>query len=168
MITKSDNTSTDVLYRVAGTRSRPCRSASPESKEDHRPTIGELLRMARDPCPASPSTSLADQFRRMSPKRASERRAKAYRRSPPMMPTREIRQRQLQCWGSCARSGWRTGSADRARSNAASPDGAQYNRTESVSGAACLRELSSPTRRGRSRVPLMTLASLHCPMAMAT
>jgi beta-lactamase class A len=82
MITRSDNTSTDVLYRVAG---------GPAAVHAYLQAIGlneiyparymrELLRdVLSIPTPASSTTSLADQFRRMSPKQASARRAKAYR-----------------------------------------------------------------------------------------
>ena len=85
MITTSDNTSTDVLYRVAG---------GPEAVHAYLQALGlkeiiparyirELLRdVLSIPAPASPATSLADQFRRMKPKQAAERRARAYRANP--------------------------------------------------------------------------------------
>ena len=82
MITKSDNTSTDVLYRVAGGPAVVHAYLQALSLEEINParTIRELLRdVLSIPAPASPATSLADQFRRMSPIQASERRAKAYR-----------------------------------------------------------------------------------------
>jgi beta-lactamase class A len=85
MITKSDNTSTDVLYRVAG---------GPALVHAYLQTLGlkeiyparymrELLRdVLSIPAPASSTISLTDQFRRMSPKQASARRAQAYRANP--------------------------------------------------------------------------------------
>jgi beta-lactamase class A len=85
MITKSDNTSTDVLYRVAGGPAAVHAYLQALGLKEIYParTIRELLRdVLSIPAPASPATSLADQFRRMSPKQASERRAKAYRANP--------------------------------------------------------------------------------------
>jgi len=85
MITKSDNTSTDVLYRVAGGPTAVHAYLQALGLKEIYParTIRELLRdVLSIPAPASPATSLADQFRRMSPKQASERRAKAYRANP--------------------------------------------------------------------------------------
>jgi beta-lactamase class A len=85
MITKSDNTSTDVLYRVAGGPAAVHAYLQALSLEAIYParTISELLRdVLSIPAPKSPATSLADQFRRMSPKQASERRAKAYAANP--------------------------------------------------------------------------------------
>jgi beta-lactamase class A len=85
MMTKSDNTSTDVLYRVAGGPPAVHAYLQALSLKEITParTISELLRdVLSIPAPASPSTSLAEQFRRMSPKQASERRARAYRANP--------------------------------------------------------------------------------------
>ncbi len=85
MITKSDNTSTDVLYRAAGGPAAVHAYLQALGLQEIRParTIRELLRdVLSIPAPASPATSLADQFRRMPPKQAAERRAKAYRANP--------------------------------------------------------------------------------------
>ena len=117
MITKSDNTSTDVLYRVAGGPAAVHAYLQALGLKEIYParTIRELLRdVLSIPAPASPATSLADQFRRMPPKQAAERRAKAYQGQSCLRcrPERSGHPR-LRCWGSCARSGWRTVSADR-------------------------------------------------------
>ena len=85
MITKSDNTATDVLYRVAGGPAAVHAYLQALGLKEIYParTIRELLRdVLSIPAPASPATSLADQFRRMSTKQAAERRAKAYRANP--------------------------------------------------------------------------------------
>ncbi len=85
MITKSDNTSTDILYRVAGGPAAVHAYLQALGLKEIYPAryIRELLRdVLSIPAPASPATSLADQFRRMPPKQASERRAKAYRVNP--------------------------------------------------------------------------------------
>jgi len=85
MITKSDNTSTDVLFRVAGGPASVHAYLQALGLQEIRPAryIRELLRdVLSIPAPASPSTSLADQFRRMPPRQAAERRAKAYRANP--------------------------------------------------------------------------------------
>lgn len=85
MITRSDNTSTDVLYRVAGGPEAVQVYLQGLGLKDIRPAryIRELLRdVLSIPDPASPTVSLADQFRKMSPKQAAERRAKAYRADP--------------------------------------------------------------------------------------
>lgn len=85
MITKSDNTATDVLYRVAGGPAAVHAYLQALGLEGIYPAryIRELLRdVLSIPPPASSTTSLADQFRRMSPKQASARRAKAYRANP--------------------------------------------------------------------------------------
>jgi beta-lactamase class A len=85
MLIKSDNTATDVLYRVTG---------GPPAVHAHLQSMGlkeiyparyirDLLRdVLSIPAPSSPTTSLVDQFRGMSPRQASERRAKAYRANP--------------------------------------------------------------------------------------
>jgi beta-lactamase class A len=85
MIAKSDNTSTDVLFRVAGGPASVHAYLQALGLPEIRPAryIRELLRdVLSIPAPASPATSLADQFRRMPPKQAAERRAKAYRANP--------------------------------------------------------------------------------------
>ncbi len=85
MITKSDNTSTDVLYRVAGGPAAVHAWLQALGLQGIRPAryIRELLRdVLSIPAPAAPTVSLADQFRRMSPKQAADRRAKAYRVNP--------------------------------------------------------------------------------------
>jgi beta-lactamase class A len=85
MITKSDNTSADVLFRVAGGPVSVQAYLQALGLQEIRParTIRELLRdVLSIPAPASPATSLADQFRRMPPGQAAERRAKAYRANP--------------------------------------------------------------------------------------
>ena len=85
MITKSDNTATDVLYRVAGGPGAVQAYLRALGLEGIRPAryIRELLRdVLSIPSPGSTATSLVDQFRRMSPKQASARRAKAYRANP--------------------------------------------------------------------------------------
>jgi beta-lactamase class A len=85
MITTSDNTSTDVLYRVAGGPAAVHAHLQGLGLREIYParTIGELLRdVLSIPAPSTPTISLADQFRRMSPKQAAERRAKAYRANP--------------------------------------------------------------------------------------
>lgn len=85
MITKSDNTSADVLFRVAGGPASVHAYLQALGLQEIRParTIRELLRdVLSIPAPASPATSLADQFRRMPPGQAAERRAKAYRANP--------------------------------------------------------------------------------------
>jgi beta-lactamase class A len=85
MITTSDNTSTDVLYRVAGGPAAVHAYLQALGLKDIYParTIRELLRdVLSIPAPSSPAISLADQFRRMKPKQAAERRAKAYRANP--------------------------------------------------------------------------------------
>jgi beta-lactamase class A len=85
MITTSDNTSTDVLYRVAGGPAAVHAYLQALGLKDIIPAryIRELLRdVLSIPAPASPATSLADQFRRMKPKQAAERRARAYRANP--------------------------------------------------------------------------------------
>jgi beta-lactamase class A len=85
MMTKSDNTSTDVLYRVAGGPAAVHAYLQAMGLKEIYPAryIRELLRdVLSIPAPASSATSLADQFRRMSPKQASERRAKAYKANP--------------------------------------------------------------------------------------
>ena len=84
MITRSDNTATDVLYRVAGGPAAVGSYLQGLGLKDIRPAryIRELLRdVLLIPVPASPKTSLADQFKKMSPKQADERRARAYRAS---------------------------------------------------------------------------------------
>lgn len=84
MIVTSDNTSTDVLYRVAG---------GPEAVEaylqglglkDIRPAryIRDLLRDVLSIPPAKSRMSLADQFKKMPPKQAAERRERACRANP--------------------------------------------------------------------------------------
>jgi beta-lactamase class A len=85
MITRSDNTSTDVLYRFAGGPAAVQAWLQGLGLKDIRPAryIRELLRdVLSIPVPASPTVSLADQFRKMSPRQAAERRAKAYRADP--------------------------------------------------------------------------------------
>jgi beta-lactamase class A len=85
MLTKSDNTSTDVLYRVAGGPAAVYAYLQALGLKEIYPAryIREELRdVLSIPAPASPETSLADQFRRMSPKKAAERRAKAYKANP--------------------------------------------------------------------------------------
>ncbi|MHB9099514.1 MAG: class A beta-lactamase [Syntrophales bacterium] len=85
MITKSDNTAADVLYRVAGGPAAVRAYLQTLGLEEIRPAryIRELLRdVLAIPAPGSTATSLADQFRRMSSKQASARRAKAYRANP--------------------------------------------------------------------------------------
>ncbi len=85
MITKSDNTSTDVLFRAAGGPPAVHAYLQALDLQEIFPArmIRELLRNVLSiPAPASPTISLADQFRRMSPKQAAERRAKAYRADP--------------------------------------------------------------------------------------
>lgn len=85
MIVQSDNTATDVLFRIAG---------GPAALHDHlrkmgldqiRPAryIRELLReVLAIPMPASPELSLAEQFRKMPSRQAAARRARAYRANP--------------------------------------------------------------------------------------
>lgn len=85
MIAKSDNTATDVLYRVAGGPAAVHAHLQALGLKDIYPAryIRELLRdVLSIPAPASPSLSLAEQFKRMSPKQVSARRAKAYRANP--------------------------------------------------------------------------------------
>jgi beta-lactamase class A len=85
MITKSDNTSTDVLYRVAGGPASVHAYLQALGLEEIYPAryMRELLRdVLSIPAPASSTISLTDQFRRMSPKQASARHAKAYRANP--------------------------------------------------------------------------------------
>jgi beta-lactamase class A len=85
MITRSDNTSTDVLFRVAGGPAAVDAWLKGIGVKDLRPAryIRELLRdVLSIPEPASPTVSLADQFRKMPPKRAAERREKASRANP--------------------------------------------------------------------------------------
>ncbi len=85
MITQSDNTSTDVLYRVAGGPAAVRAYLQGLGLGDIRPAryIRDLLRdVLSIPEPASPTVSLADQFRKMTPRQAAERRAKAYRADP--------------------------------------------------------------------------------------
>jgi beta-lactamase class A len=85
MIIKSDNTATDVLYRLAGGPAAVHAYLQSMGLKDIYPAryIRELLRdVLSIPAPASSTTSLVDQFRRMSPQQASERRAKAYRANP--------------------------------------------------------------------------------------
>ncbi|HET6490357.1 MAG TPA: class A beta-lactamase [Syntrophales bacterium] len=85
MIATSDNTSTDVLFRVAGGPAAAHAWLQGLGLQGIRPSrfIRELLRdVLSIPGPASPTMSLAEQFRKMSPKQAAERRAKAYRASP--------------------------------------------------------------------------------------
>jgi len=80
MITKSDNTSTDVLYRVAGGPTAVHAYLQALGLKEIYParTIRELLRdVLSIPAPASPATQ-----GRMSTKQATERRAKAYRANP--------------------------------------------------------------------------------------
>ena len=82
MITESDNTSTDVLYRVAGGPTAVHAYLQALGLKEIYPAryMRELLRdVLTIPAPASSTISLTDQFRRMSPKQASARRAKAYR-----------------------------------------------------------------------------------------
>ena len=82
MITKSDNTATDVLYRVAGGPTAVHTYLQALGLKEIHPAryMRELLRdVLLIPAPASSTISLTDQFRRMSPKQASARRAKAYR-----------------------------------------------------------------------------------------
>ncbi len=74
MITKSDNTSTDVLYRVAGGPAAVHAYLQALGLKEIYPAryMRELLRdVLSIPAPASSTISLADQFRRMSPKQAS-------------------------------------------------------------------------------------------------
>jgi beta-lactamase class A len=85
MITKSDNTATDVLCRVAGGPAAVHAYLQALGLKDIYPAryIRELLREVLSiPAPASSSVSLLDQFKRMSTKQASARRAKAYRENP--------------------------------------------------------------------------------------
>jgi beta-lactamase class A len=85
MITKSDNTAADVLYRVAGGPAdvHACLQALGLKEIYPARYIRELLRdILSIPAPASSTASLADQFRQMSPTQASARRAKAYRANP--------------------------------------------------------------------------------------
>jgi beta-lactamase class A len=85
MITKSDNTSTDILYRAAGGPPAVHAYLQALGLTEIYParTISELLRdVLSIPAPASSTISLADQFRRMPPRQAAERRAKAYRANP--------------------------------------------------------------------------------------
>jgi beta-lactamase class A len=85
MITKSDNTSTDVLYRVAGGPAAVHAYLQSLCLKEIHPSryIRDLLRdVLSVPAPAASNISLTDQFRRMSPKQASARRAKAYRANP--------------------------------------------------------------------------------------
>jgi beta-lactamase class A len=82
MITKSDNTATDVLYRVASGPTAVHAYLQALGLKEIYPAryVRELLRdVLSIPAPGSSSISLAEQFRRMSPKQASARRAKAYR-----------------------------------------------------------------------------------------
>ena len=85
MITKSDNTSTDVLFRVAGGPAAVHAYLQSLGLQGIHPAryIRELLRdVLSIPEPALPTMSLSDQFRRMSARQAAERRAKAYRANP--------------------------------------------------------------------------------------
>jgi beta-lactamase class A len=85
MITKSDNTSTDVLYRVAGGPADVHAYLQALGLKEIYPAryMRELLRdVLTIPASASPKISLKDQFRQMSPKQASARRAKAHRANP--------------------------------------------------------------------------------------
>ncbi|NPV05391.1 MAG: class A beta-lactamase [Syntrophaceae bacterium] len=85
MITRSDNTSADVLFRVAGGPPAVDAWLKGIGIKDIRPAryIRQLLRdVLSIPEPTSPSMSLADQFRKMPPRQASERRAKAIRANP--------------------------------------------------------------------------------------
>jgi len=85
MITRSDNTATDVLFRVAGGPTAVDAWLKGVGLRDLRPAryIRELLRdVLSVPEPVSPTMSLAEQFRKMPPRRAAERRAKAVRANP--------------------------------------------------------------------------------------
>lgn len=85
MITRSDNTSTDVLFRVAGGPPAVDAWLKGIGLKDIRPAryIRELLRdVLSIPEPASPTVSLEEQFRKMPPRRAAERRARASRADP--------------------------------------------------------------------------------------
>ncbi|OPY05548.1 MAG: carbapenem-hydrolyzing beta-lactamase KPC [Syntrophaceae bacterium PtaB.Bin038] len=85
MITRSDNTATDVLFRVAGGPAAVEAWLKGMGLKDIRPAryIRELLRdVLSIPEPASPTGSLAEQFRRMPPERAAQRRARASRATP--------------------------------------------------------------------------------------
>jgi len=85
MIVKSDNTATDVLFRIAG---------GPAAVHAHLRTLGiegiyparyirELLReVLAIPVPASPELSLAEQFRKMPPRQTAARQARSYRANP--------------------------------------------------------------------------------------
>ena len=85
MITRSDNTAADVLYRVVG---------GPVAVHDYLRALGlkeiyparyirEILREVLSiPAPASSTISLMDQFKRMPPKQATARRVKAYQANP--------------------------------------------------------------------------------------
>jgi beta-lactamase class A len=85
MITRSDNTSTDVLYRVAGGPAAVHAYLQALGLKEIYPAryMRELLRdVLTILAPASSTISLADQFRRMSPKQVSARRTNAYRANP--------------------------------------------------------------------------------------
>ncbi len=84
MIIRSDNTATDVLYRVAG---------GPAAVQAYLQGLGlkdihtdryirDLLRDVLSIPPAKKKMSLADQFKKMPPKQAAERRERAYRANP--------------------------------------------------------------------------------------
>jgi beta-lactamase class A len=85
MIAKSDNTCTDVLFRVAGGPAAVHAYLQAIGLQEISPAryIRELLRdVLSIPAPASSTVSLADQFKQMSPQLAAARRAKAYRVNP--------------------------------------------------------------------------------------
>ena len=84
MIVTSDNTSTDVLYRVAGGPAAVQAYMQDLGLKDILPAryIRELLRDVLSIPPAKSKMSLAVHFKKMSPKQAAERRERAYRANP--------------------------------------------------------------------------------------
>jgi len=84
MIVTSDNTSTDVLYRVAGGPSAVKAYMQDLGLKDILPAryIRELLRDVLSIPPAKTKMSLAEQFKKMPPRQAAERRQRAYRANP--------------------------------------------------------------------------------------
>jgi beta-lactamase class A len=155
MITKSDNTSTDVLYRVAGGPASVHAYLQALGLREIRParTIAELLRHVLSiPAPASPATSLADQFRRMPPRQAAERRANAYRANPAYDADPRDQATPAAMLGLLRKIWLEEGVSRSARSTL----------------LPMMEGRSLPTRRGRSPAALTMSVTLRCPRAEVT
>ena len=137
MITKSDNTSTDVLYRVAGGPASVHAYLQALGVQGIRPAryIRELLRdVLSIPAPASAATSLADQFRRMPPRQAAERRAKAYRANPAYDADPRDQATPNAMLGLLSKIWLEEGVSGSARTMLLAHDGAEHDRTEADPG----------------------------------